>query len=134
MLTGADFLKEHGAVIDCRNSVLSLGKESCFDIPIYMGQQSLTPSSPPTSSVAVRARMDMEIPGHVMQLIFGELKGDLSCFGENEEALVKPINGLSPTRISVARTLSCVLSGNQVVLQIINTSPTPVTIYKGMKL
>ena len=35
---------------------------------------------------------------------------------------------------SVARTLSCVLSGNQVALQIMNTSPTPVTIYKGMKL
>ena len=133
-LLGADFLKEHGAVMDCRNSVLSLGKGSCFDICIYMGRQSLTPSSPPTSSVAVKAPMDMEIPGRVIQLICGELQGDLSCFDENEEALVESINGSPPTHISVARTLSCVLSGNQVALQIMNTSPTPVTIYKDMML
>ena len=138
-LLGADFLKEHGAVMDYTNSVLSLGKGSRFDIPIYMGRQCLTPSSPPpppppTSLVAVRAPMDMEIPGHVIQLICGELQGDLSCFGENKEALVEPINGSPPTHISVTWTLSCVLSGNQVALQIMNTSPTPVTIYKGMKL
>ena len=78
--------------------------------------------------------MDMEIPGRVIQLICGELQGDLSCFGENEEALVEPINGSPPTHISTAQTLSCVLSGNQVALQIMNTSPTPVTIYKVMKL
>ena len=47
---------------------------------------------------------------------------------------MEPINGSPPTHISVARTLSCVLSGNQVALQIMNTSPTPVINYKGMKL
>ena len=72
-----------------------------------MGRQSLTPSSPPTSSVAVRAPMDMEIPGCVIQLIYGELQGDLSCFGENEEALVEPINGSPPTHICRSDTELC---------------------------
>ena len=73
----------------------------------------------------------MEIPGRTIQLIQGELKEEYSRFCE---ALVEPMSCVPPTNLCIARTLSPVMSGKEVVLQVINVSHTPITIYKGMKL
>ena len=64
-------------------------------------------------------------------MIQGELQGDL---GDYEEVLLQPGSGTLPTHIHVARTLSSVTMGRKVILQVMNTCPTPVKIYKGMKL
>ena len=36
-LLGADFLQDNGAVLDCRNSTLTLGKQKRHNIPIILG-------------------------------------------------------------------------------------------------
>jgi transposase InsO family protein len=125
-LLGADFLKEHGAVMDCRTSTLSIGKKSRYDVPMFMAQQQTK-----CDSVAVTAPVDMEIPGRTIQLIQGELQGEYDSFCE---ALVEPTSGAPPTNLCIARTLTPVQSGKEVIVQVMNVSPTPVTIYKGMKL
>ena len=82
-------------------------------------------------SVVVITPVDMEIPGRTIQLIQGELKEEYSS---SCEALVKLISGAPPTNLCIARTLSPVTSRKEVILQVMNVSSTPITIYKGMKL
>ena len=125
-LLGADFLKEHGAVMDCQSSTLSIGKDPRCQVPMFMGHRQ-----PQLDSVAIIAPVDMEIPGRTVQLIQGELKDEHSGFSE---ALVEPMSGTPPTNFCIARTLSPVTSGREVILQVMNISPTPITIYKGMML
>ena len=82
-------------------------------------------------NIAVIAPVDIEIPGRTIQLIQGELKEEYSRFCK---ALVEPMSCVPPMNLCIARTLSPVMSGKEVVLQVMNISPTPTTIYKGMKL
>ena len=73
----------------------------------------------------------MEIPGHTIQLIQGVLQGEYGSFCE---ALLEPTSSAPPTNLCIALTLTPVQSGKEVILQMMNISPTPITIYKGMKL
>ena len=74
----------------------------------------------------------MEIPGHTIQLIdTGELKEEYSSLCE---ALVEPMSGAPHMSLCILRTLSPVTLRKVVILQMMNVSPTPITIYKGMKL
>ena len=130
-LLDVDFLMKHGAVMDCRTSTLTLGNTSRFEVPMFKEQRRSPGDGHSSDSVAVRASKDMEIAGRKVQLIQGELHGH---FGECEEALMEPEMGTLPTHVCVARTLSQVTSGKEVILQVMNTCPTPVTVYKGMKL
>ena len=125
-LLGADFLKEHGAVMDCRTSTLSIGEKSRYHVPMFMAQQQTK-----CDSVAVTAPVDMEIPGRTIQLIQGELQGEYDSVCE---ALVEPASVAPPTNLCIAQTLTPVRSGKEVILQVMNVCPTPVIIYKGMKL
>ena len=107
-------------------STLSIGEKPRYHVLMFMAQQQTT-----CDSVAVTAPVDMEIPGRTIQLIQGELQGE---YNNISEALVEPASGAPPTNLCVARTLTPVQSGKEVILQVMNVSPTPVTIYKGMKL
>ena len=44
------------------------------------------------------------------------------------------MSSASPKNLCIARTPSLVRSGQEVVLQVMNVGPTPITIYKGIKL
>ena len=126
-LLGADFLKKHGAVMDCRSSNLSIGTASRQDVPMFLGQHQPEEDI----SVTIVASAKMEIPARTVQLIRGKLKGDPSQF---DEALVEPSNSSLPKNLCIARSLSQVLPGKEIVMQVMNISPTPVTVYKGMRL
>ena len=92
-LLGADFLKEHGAVMDCRTSTLSIGEKSRYHVPMFMAQQQTK-----CDGVAVTALVDMEIPGRTIQLIHGELQGEYDVC----EALVEPASVAPPTNLCIA--------------------------------
>ena len=47
---------------------------------------------------------------------------------------MEPMSCVPLMNLCIARTLSPVMLGKEVVLQVMNVSPTPITIYKGMKL
>ena len=91
----ADFLKEHGAVMDCRSSTLSIRKCLRCHVPMFMGHQQAE-----IDSVVVIALVDIEIPGRTIQLIQGELKEEYSSFCE---ALVEPMSGAPPSNLCFAR-------------------------------
>ena len=60
-LLGADFLKKHGAVMDCQSSKLSIGTNSSRHcVPMFLGQQQ--PELEDTS-VTIVASTKMNIPG-----------------------------------------------------------------------
>ena len=71
----------------------------------------------------------MDIPGRTIQLIVGQLENPS---GDNSVMLVEPISNL-PDQLYVGRSLSSVCS-NQLQIQIMNISPSPVKVYKGIKL
>ena len=73
----------------------------------------------------------MEIPGCMIQLIQGEPKEEYSSFCET---LVITMCGAPPTNLCIARTLSPVTLGKEVILQVMNIRPTPITIHKGIKV
>ena len=134
-LLGADFLKKHGAVIDCKSGTLSLGPHA---VPIHNILQDvnvpLQPNSPGEVSVLVRATQ--EIPGHAIQLIICQVKGSTSSFENCMEGLIEPTVSAQtlPSHLCVAQSLSTVTPDDKVILQIRNVSPGPIKVCKGMKL
>jgi len=124
-LLGADFLKKHEAVIDCKNGTLLLGTHI---VPIHTGQQ--TTSSQVDSTVVVISTQ--EIPGRMAQLITCKVKGGINI----REGLIEPSDAIGslPKYLCVAQSLATVSPDNKVVLQVMNTNPSPVKVYRDMKL
>ena len=130
-LLGADFLKKHGAVIDCKNGTLLLGKHI---VPIHTGQQIMPlHTNPVDESVSVIVASTQEIPGRTVQLLTCRVKGDINGL---KEGLIEPADAIGglPKYLCVARSLSTITPANKVILQVMNISPSPIKVYKGMKL
>ena len=77
-----------------------------------------------------------EIPGRTVQLITCKVKGDLNCFRGSGEGLIKPSDAIGslPKYLCIARSLATVTSDDKVILQVMNISPGPIEVYRGMKL
>ena len=83
-----------------------------------------------TSDLTVESPANITIPGHTVQLITGKL---CSTCEDVTAVLVEPSTKF-PTHMCLARSLGPLTNGADVVLQVLNISLTPITIYKGMKL
>ena len=125
-LLGADFLQNHGAVLDCNNHTLSFGVCPRSTVPVSFCQRS--PSSNPVNCI-LRAPTDMEIPGRTIQLLNGQVD---TIHSDGSVILIEPMSSL-PDYLHVACSLGLVEKGH-VVIQVMNVSPSPVTIFKGMRL
>ena len=67
-----------------------------------------------------------------MQLIVGRMEPQ---HAQVSGVMVEPLHTASlPAHICVACSLSMLRNNTDVILQIMNVSPTPVTLYKGMRL
>lgn len=77
-----------------------------------------------------------EIPGRTIQLITCKAKGNVGCFEDTMEGLFEPTVATQnlPNHLCVARSLSTITPDKKVVLQVMNVSPSPIKICKGMKL
>ena len=129
-LLGADFLQNHDAVIDYRSKTLTVGKEKCSSIPLILGKQPHKQEDSISEDVLVRCTTDLDIPGRTVQLIYGKIDpphNDVTCF------FIEPLQKL-PAQFCVARPISPLVGDNEIIIQVMNVSPTPVTLYKGMKL
>ena len=127
-LLGAKFLRRHKAVIDCKTGTLSIGDvEALHKVPLSIDQHVQDTYDP----VCVICPMDFEIPGRSVQLFHGRLQGNVV---ETCEVLIEQEGNSIPSGLCVARSLSPVLQNQGVVLQVMNTSPTPIKLYKGSKL
>ena len=79
--------------------------------------------------LTVVAAIDIEIPGGTIQLATGCVKGNTN--GVSEGLFEPKYDSKLPKHISAARSLGRIVSGDQVVLQVMNTSPSPTKVYKG---
>ena len=70
------------------------------------------------------------VPGRTVCLISGQLYGEPISQGG---VLIEQSQG-TPTNLCIGRTLSSVTNGGEVTSQIMNISPTQITIYKGTTL
>ena len=80
-LLGADFLTEHGAVIDCQYDTLSLGRATRAQVPLTLGQSGYKPGAaaavdtPPLPSpsspspIAIVAPAIQEMAGRIVHLL-----------------------------------------------------------------
>ena len=129
-ILGGDFLVNNSAVIDCRESTLTLGNSPRCQVPISIAQPMDSPTTHEESTVAVADTM--VIPTHSIMLIMVQVS---RTFGR--EGFVQPLcttrTGI-PKSILVARTLGCVDKNHSMVLEIANISPTLTKIHKGTKL
>ena len=125
-MLGADFLKRYKAIVDCGNSVLYLtNKEHQYTIPVTQGTSSVQ-QVPSTNTIA--HDFTVVAPGRTV-FVAGKLNTPCNA----TSALVDPL-ARSPTYICVARSLSPLINTTDILLQVMNISSTPVTIYKGTKL
>ena len=144
-LLGADFLTEHGAVIDCHYATLSLGREIRAQVPLTLGQSGYKPAaaaalvtpplpSPSSSSpIAIVAPANLEVAGCSVHLLHARLDDHAGLVGGGT-GLVEPVKNCQPKHLLVGRTLSQVSSEGVVLLQVLNISPKPIKIYQGMRL
>ena len=137
-LLGADFFKRYKGIVDCGNSALLTKRNHQYTIPITQGTYKLQ-DVPPTSIISDAASVtvdDLTIcspsnlsRSNTVQFITGKLI--VPC--DETSALVDP-STQSLMHIGVARSMSPLANGMDIPLQVMNISPTPVTIYKGTKL
>ena len=125
----ADFLVKHCAVIDCKTATLTLGRNSRSEVPISLGRSGNSENAMPQEIFAVLSDT-LELPARSVCQI-----GARVMVASGQEGLVEPLEpGSSPEHLLIARTLTSVGQDGEVVLQIINNSPSPITIYKGSRL
>ena len=129
-LLGADFLKKHEAVIDCKSGTLSLGEHI---VPLHSEWKPMPLHTDPVINVPIMAMSTQEIPGCTVQWLTCKVKGDVNVAGEG---LIKPSDtiGNFPNYLCVTQSLTTVISDNRVILQVMNISPSLIKINKGMKL
>ena len=132
-ILGADFLVEHGAVIDCKASTLAVGMNPRFKVPISVARcETAALSSAVFKQSAVSLLNTIEIPARSVAQVVTHVQ--VSC---GQEGVIEPLGNTRsgiPKHILVARTLAKVGPHHDMVLQVANASPTPTTVYNGTKL
>ena len=132
-ILGADFLMEHGAIIDCKAKSLFIGDNPRAELDLSVMQNEVTTHSPVESeelvttipeSVVVPARSVVQIVAHVKVT-------------SGQEGVIEPLTSIQtgiPRHLLVARTLTKVGTEQDVVIQVLNLSPTSTTMHRGMKI
>ena len=129
-LLGADFLHNHDAVIDYSIRTLTVGKEKHSSISLTLGKQPHKQEDSISEDIFVRYPTDLDIPGCTIQLIRGKIDpphNNVTCF------FIESLEKL-PAQFCVARSISPLVGDNEIIIQVMNVNPTPLTLYKGMKL
>ncbi len=129
-LLGADFLMQHGCLVDLRSGELFIGGAS---VPL----QASETREGKTSSCHVSFAEDFIVPPlHEVQLPV-QLTGagaDSTGFRDSCEGLVEPTPGLLEKRgLLAVHSLSAVHNG-QVLTRILNPAPFPVTVRKNERI
>ena len=132
-ILGADFLLEHGAVIDCKASTLPVDMNPWLKVPISVARCEVAAlSSIVFEQSAVSLPNTIEIPARSVAQVVAHVQE--TC---GQEGVIEPL-GSTRTGVSkhilVARTLTNVGPQKHMVLQVVNASATPTTVYKGTKL
>ena len=133
-ILGADFLFNHGAILDCAHQTLQLCKRGRAPSHIVLSGAVFKPKR--RDCFDVRVRDDVVVEGRHVMYISAELQtGQDQVTHAIHEGLVEPLDSTSiPSHILCARSLSCVDSQHCLLVEVINGSPEPIKLYKGTKI
>ncbi|XP_065918839.1 uncharacterized protein [Dysidea avara] len=127
-LLGADYLVTYEVIIDYKHSHVAI---KGHEIPFTLTHGIANFIQPPINMV-ICADKNVTIPGRTVQLVDVLLPKELRKQDVNS---IKPTDNTKlPQHLMVAKALSPVLSGRSALLQMMNSSPTAATIYKGTKV
>lgn len=130
-LLGADYLVTHGVIIDYKRGCVVI-KDN--EIPILLTNGVATTTNLFTCDKTISALKTSIIPGRTIQLFDVSLPDEVKSMGLSNILIEPQAITNAPNHVLIARTLSPVFNGTQAFVQIINLSPTTVTIYQGTKL
>ena len=131
-ILGADFLSGNKAVMDFRTNTLHLGNHTTITVPA--SQTVGAQVSDAIHNISIHAPEDLQVPARSVRLVNGMLPSGFCREAGVEEGLVEPAAVGLPKHLCVARSLGKVSSNGSVLLQVMNVSPTTVTVYKGTTL
>ena len=106
-----------------------VGRDTQVVIPLTLNHQPALSNISETSNIVVRAKCDLSIPPRSVQLITGMLDTPNVT---SSTMLIEPVTSL-PDSLCVARSLSFA-HHKEVVIQVMNISPSSITIYQGMAM
>ena len=129
-LLGSDFLIAQEVVIDYKKGTVII-KEN--EIPFNMTNGNAI-TSHKVCSRSVSASQTTTIPGRTIQLLAVSLPTEVKTMGFSSVLIEPQCPDSSPSHISIARTFSSVNNNSLAIIQVMNISPTPVTIYQGTTL
>ena len=107
----------------------SFGNDSWSSIPIAFNQKSMLSQSPDAVNCILLAFTDVEIPGRTIEILTGQVD---TLHDNGSVVLIEPLLTL-PDYLHVACSLGFFENG-QVAIQVMNVSPSPIMIIKGMRL
>ena len=130
-LLGADYLVAHEVIINYKQGLVVIkGKE----VPFTLSNGVATTTKCTTCDRLISALQTVTIPGRTVQLIDVALPDDAKPMHLFSVLIEPQTTAKAPKHILLARTFSPVSNGYLAVIQVMNISPTAVTIYQGTKL
>lgn len=130
-LLGADYLVAHGVIIDYKRGCVVI-KDN--EIPFTLKSGVVTTYNLSMCNRTISVLSTITIPGHAVQLFDVSLPQEATLMGLFNILVEPGTDANIPQHVLVARTFNPVFNGNHAVVQIMNISPTAVTIYGGAKL
>ena len=128
-LLGVGYLVAHGVIIDYDRGCVVIEDKKPFTLP-----NGVTTTNLDTCDRVISVRDTTTIPSHMVQLVDVSLPDAAKLLGLSNILVEPAIVANTPKHVLFARTCSPVFNNNHAVVQVMNISPTTVTIYRGTKL
>lgn len=130
-LLGVDYLVAHEVVIDYKHGVVTIkGNE----IPFTIANGVATTTRDVSCNRTISTLQTVTIPSRSVQLIDVTLPDHVKSM-DLSSVLIEPLSTAKvPQHVLMGRTFSPVYTGNLALIQVMNISPTPLTIHQGTKL
>ena len=102
---------------------------------IHTGLQTIPLQRNPAEKIPVTVVSTQVVPGCTIQFFTCKAR-EFNHFVNSGEGLVEPSDtiGNLPKHLCVARSLATITPDNMVIVQVVNVSPSPIKMYRGMKL
>ena len=129
-ILGADYLIQHGAVIDCNQCCLTVGG---VQVPFYVHpvESNHSDSLIHLISDTVKVLHTVKVCGRSIQPIELLLPTQIATLGVSDVLIEQQMPSNTSKQLLFPRTLSHVSSGSHAIVHVINTGPADVILYKN---
>ena len=129
-ILGVDCLMQHGTVIDCKHCCATMGgvELSFYAQPVQSSTRDCTLH---LINDVVKVAQTIVIAGRTVQLLEVMLPPEITTLGVCNVLIEQQQSSNVPSHFLFPRTLSHVTSTGSAVIQVVNTGPSDVTLYKN---